>query len=125
MKQDLKKNKVGIPSTTSIQLFGEFVKFLNSCTQNKCPYLNCKRESKKVKKEGASKIFLIDREADDEEEGKDAASTNFRKKSRDSLSRGGESTAHPSLPDKESKKSKQRYITPKEVYNELRKIWQN
>lgn len=66
MKQQFRKNKVGIPSTTSIQLFSEFVKFLNSCTQNKCPYLNCKRESKKVKKEGASKIFLIDREADDE-----------------------------------------------------------
>ncbi len=43
MKQDLKKNKVGIPSTTSIQLFSEFVKFLSNCTQNKCPYLNCKR----------------------------------------------------------------------------------
>jgi lysozyme family protein len=66
MKIECHKNKATVPSTTSIQLFSEFVKFLNSCTQNKCPYLNCKKESKKVKKEGASKIFLIDREAEED-----------------------------------------------------------
>lgn len=43
MKIDCHKNKATVPSTTSIQLFSEFAKFLYSCTQNKCPYLNCKR----------------------------------------------------------------------------------
>jgi DNA-directed RNA polymerase I subunit RPA1 len=46
----------------------------------------------------------------------------MRKKSRDSTSRG-ESTAHPT--EKESGRTKQRYMTPKEVYNELRKVWKN
>jgi hypothetical protein len=95
MKNSCKKSSQGIPSTTSIQLFSDFAKFLNGLTQNKCPYLNCKKESKKVKKEGANKIFLIDREADEEEEQNAAGTTaNMRKKSRDSISKG-ESTAHP------------------------------
>ena len=90
MKTECRKKSSGIPSTTSIQLFSEFVKFLHGLTQNKCPYLNCKKESKKVKKEGANKIFLIDREAEEDEEGANAtaSSANMRKKSRDSISRG-------------------------------------
>jgi hypothetical protein len=36
--------------------------------QKRCPYLNCKRECKTIKKEGANKIFLFDRDVGDEEE---------------------------------------------------------
>ena len=67
---------------------------------------------------------MIDRDAEDDESGNNASSISMRKKSRDSFSKG-ESTAHPSQPEKETKKHKQRYMTPKEIYNELRKVWQN
>ena len=52
-----------------------------------------------MKKEGASKIFLIDRDGDD---GEEHTQGNLRKRSRDSTSKGGESTAHP-LTEKEMK----------------------
>lgn len=87
MKADCHLGNKSIPSSTSIQLFSEFSKFLGTLTQNKCPYLNCKKESKKVKKEGASKIFLTDRDAEEDEENNNSSS-NIRKKSRDSLSKG-------------------------------------
>jgi len=106
-------------------MFTENVKFLYTLCQKKCPYKDCKRVSKQVKKEGANKIFLIDRESNDDEDGKAQ-----RKKSRDSTSRG-ESTVHPSTVagDQTSmsqsqnpqsttqippaRRSKQKYLTPK------------
>ena len=46
-------------SSASIQLFTEFVKFLYGLAQKKCPYKECKKVSRQVKKEGANKIFLM------------------------------------------------------------------
>jgi hypothetical protein len=94
---------------------------LYSLTQKKCPYLNCKHESKTVKKEGANKIFLIDRDIGEDEE---QALKRERKKSRDSFSKG-ESTAHPTQQEREHKRTRQKYLTPKDIYNEMRKVWQN
>lgn len=91
MRNEYHKDDKAVASSTSIQLFSEFIKFLYGLAQKKCPYVNCKRESKGVKKEGANKIFLIDREGDEEDE-----QVRQRKKSRDSLSKG-ESTAHPTI----------------------------
>lgn len=66
IKEECLKAGSNQASSTSIQLFSEFVKFLFSLAQKKCPYLNCRRESKQVKKEGANKIFLIDRDYGEE-----------------------------------------------------------
>jgi DNA-directed RNA polymerase I subunit RPA1 len=81
IKEEFMAGNETTPSSTSIQLFSEFIKFLYGLTQKKCPYKECRKVSKQVKKEGANKIFLIDRDAD-EEEGR-----NVRKRSRDSTSR--------------------------------------
>ncbi len=55
------EDSISESTSTSIQLFTEFTKFFNGLCQNKCPY--CKKENKIVKKEGASKIFVITRES--------------------------------------------------------------
>jgi hypothetical protein len=55
------------PTSTSIQLFADFSKFLSGLAQKKCPYVGCRKESKGLKKEGASKIFLINREHEGED----------------------------------------------------------
>jgi len=43
MRKEYHSIPEGIPSSTSIQLFSEFAKLLGSLTQNKCPYINCKK----------------------------------------------------------------------------------
>ena len=58
-----KKEYVERESSTSIQLFTEFVQFLYGLTQKKCPYKDCKKVSRQVKKEGANKFFLASRDS--------------------------------------------------------------
>ena len=66
MRKQCHGSKSLTPTSTSIQLFTEFSKFLLGLAQKKCPYLGCKKESKGLKKEGASKIFLINRDHEDD-----------------------------------------------------------